>query len=209
MKSFAVYLNKQDATCSLSEEGRIRVYSHNPRDSSWRTARDIEFTLADCSTLPEFREKITHMINELGDCRLFIAKEVNGQLFSILEAYRFSIYEVDGKPEQFLDSIYELESKELAAAAQARTEAVTGKVPEKSDEEGRYFLDLKAALNQNPHLTSKKILLPFISERNFKQLELICDHIPKWFNGELENLGLIYSADKAASGDIKVTVCPK
>lgn len=65
MKALAVYLNKQDTTCSLSEEGRIRVYSHSPQHSSWHLERDIEFSLTDCSTLPEFREKIAQMLNEL------------------------------------------------------------------------------------------------------------------------------------------------
>jgi len=97
--------------------------------------------------------------------------------------------EVEGKPEQFLNSILATEIKESENSVQ-KTAQPSIYYPEKTDVEGSYFLNLEAALNSDPNLTSKKILLPFLKSKDFKSLEVICDHIPRWFNEEFENQGL-------------------
>jgi Fe-only nitrogenase accessory protein AnfO len=203
MISFAVFLNREMSTSSSLEEGIVRVFTYDLKNDLWHIVRDIEFSLVNCSSIFEFREKISGMIARIGDCKVFIAKEVKGQLYSVLEAYRFSIYEVDGKPEQFLSSILALETNNKEIATESPTYLHS---PVKTSVEGNYYLNLKEMLDKNPELSSKKVLLPFLTEKNFKELEVICDHIPKWLNEELKKQGMTASEGKV-DGNIKLMIC--
>lgn len=205
MKSFAVFLDHNNITCSSMDEGNIKVYSFDPENNAWYATQNIEFSLLDCTSIAGIRKKILDMIHALGECRVFIGSEVTGQLYSILEAHRFNIYEVNGEPEQFLSSVLELENKngEIPAETSGSSRRI---YPEKAGEEGAYFLNLKAALSNNPELSSKKILLPFIDEKKFKKIEVLCDHIPRWLNSELEKSGMKFDVCKIDTGDSKVTI---
>ena len=57
-------------------------------------------------------------------------------------------------------------------------------------EDGRYLIHLAEILRDNPALNSWQVLVPTLEGKAFKKLEIICDHIPKWFNNELRNLKL-------------------
>ncbi|MDR2423076.1 MAG: hypothetical protein LBE01_06825 [Deltaproteobacteria bacterium] len=54
---------------------------------------------------------------------------------------------------------------------------------------GRYFLDLKAALAQDPELSSKKILQPFFRETKFEELTIKFDHLPPWLPEAAQKMG--------------------
>lgn len=56
--------------------------------------------------------------------------------------------------------------------------------------DGCYSINLAAILEENPTLNSRQILMPALEETSFKKLEIICDHLPRWFNNELRNLKL-------------------
>lgn len=56
--------------------------------------------------------------------------------------------------------------------------------------EGRYSINLAEILDENPALNSRQILMPVLKETSFKKLEIVCDHLPRWFNNELRNLQL-------------------
>jgi Fe-only nitrogenase accessory protein AnfO len=208
MKSICMFLNSEGLPSSPSEEGTIRVYVQNPDTNSWDVKEEFEFSLLKSTSISEIRKTILNMIQRIGDCRVFAARAVTGQLYSVLEINKFNIYEVEGKPEQFLDSILASEIKENENSIKKNTQPFIS-YPEKTDIEGSYFINLKAALNSDPNLTSKKILLSFIRSKNFKTLEVICDHIPKWFHEEFENLGLQSAVSKVNGNEVKVTISIK
>lgn len=41
-------------------------------------------------------------------------------------------------------------------------------------------------LLENPDLSLKKVLISYLKNGEFNRLDVICSHIPKWFNIELE-----------------------
>ncbi|MDD2270665.1 MAG: Fe-only nitrogenase accessory protein AnfO [Desulfuromonadaceae bacterium] len=77
-------------------------------------------------------------------------------------------------------------------------------------EEGRYLIHLAQILQDNPALNSRQIVIPALEEKNFKTLEIICDHIPRWFYNELRNLKLTAEPEVPdESGQwLKVVVSP-
>ncbi len=208
MESISVFLNSEGITSSPIEEGKIRVYAQNPGTGSWEVTKEFAFSLLNNPSISELRRTILNMIQRIGDCRIFVAREVAGQLYSVLEANKFSIYEVEGKPEQFLDSILFSEKKEQENTL-AKNSPPSISYPEKTDVAGSYFIDLKAALNTDPALTSKKILLPFLKNRDFKVLEVLCDHVPRWFAEEFEEQGFQSTEWKLGENEYKILISIK
>ena len=57
---------------------------------------------------------------------------------------------------------------------------------------GDFCLNMEEILSKNPYLTSKKILIPYLKNGEFNRLDVICSHIPRWFNTDFGVLGLEY-----------------
>lgn len=205
MISVSVFINSKGITATPTEEGFVKIYNYDTDTKVWEASENFEFSLLNSSSIPEMRKTILDLVQKLGNCRIFIARSVVGQLYSVLEANRFHIYEVDGKPEQFLDSILTYEEEEAKCSATEFTEPQIP-CPQKTDVPGTYTINLKNALNSTPGLSSKKILLPFLASGNFKVLEIICDHIPKWFDSEFNYKGLSSTITKLNEFEYKVTI---
>jgi hypothetical protein len=93
----------------------------------------------------------------------------------------------------------------VAAINSALDPIITANVPSKVEPiilaPGQYFLDLKAALAQDPELSSKKILRPFFKATKFETLSLKCDHTPRWLPLEVEQMGYSLAIEKAGEKD--------
>ena len=205
MKSISIFLNKEGNTAAPNEEGIVKVYTYNDTSNSWSITNEIDFSLLKTTSIISLRSTISEMIESLGDCKVFVAKEVVGQLFSVLEANGFNIYEAEGKPEQFLESIFASEIEESKRALNVDQESVIPH-PIETETKGKYFIDLKEVLSSYPDLSSKKVLLPFLSSRNFKALEIICGHVPKWFDYEFKLKGFQYDISKLEDNKYKVVI---
>ncbi|BCS55072.1 Fe-only nitrogenase accessory protein AnfO [Geobacter sp. SVR] len=75
---------------------------------------------------------------------------------------------------------------------------------------GYYRIDLAEILNNDASLNSKEVLVPFMAGVAFKQLEILCDHPPRWFARELYKLNLAVASevpDSTGKG-FKVLVVP-
>lgn len=74
----------------------------------------------------------------------------------------------------------------------------------------RYRINLAEILNHDTTLNSKQVLVPFMSGVAFKQLEVLCDHPPRWFAKELYKLNLAVASEQPNSNGkgFKVLVVP-
>ncbi len=205
MECIAVFVNNKGQTASLTEEGFVKMYTRG-KDNTWTETGSISFVPANNNGIAGLRKSITEMVQKLGDCRIFVASEVAGQLYNVLEASMFNIYEAEGKPEEFLDSVWNAEEAEMKAPSVNTDKPLNGFYPEKTENEGHYFLDLKSLLASKPELTSKQALIPFLSNADFTHLEVICDHLPRWFESEFEKLGLHSSISKFSGNEYKVSI---
>jgi len=76
---------------------------------------------------------------------------------------------------------------------------------------GHYRIDLAKVLKDDPGLNSKDILIPFLEEAAFQKLEILCDHVPRWFDQTLVQLNLKAESQysDAAGRQVKVIVVPR
>ncbi len=201
MNLAAVYINQKGATASIAEPGSVRMYQKD--GSKWEIAGEIPLEINKEMGLGEYRRALITMVRELEECKVFIAKEVSGQLYYVLEANGFNSYEAEGWPEEYLDSILEAEEQDRVMQEEKSRDRdeTPSTVPQETQQPGVYFIDLRKALNSFPQLSSKKILIPFLQKQAFDALEIICDHIPGWFDDNLLVMKMSYIVIKQGAND--------
>jgi len=207
MNSIAVLLNDNGETSSWLDNGIIKLYER--RNEEWIELKNLPYSISTYSNIPSLRKYLSELVEKLDNCRTFVAKEVSGQLFSILEAYFFNVYELNGIPNIFLDSVFmseeKLQKEELLLASQAKNKFF----PEQIDKFGNYTIDLKKLLQEDGTVSSKQILIPFLKDEKFESLEVVCDHVPKWFDRELSNMGYNFHITNRKDGNISTSIYPK
>ncbi|MDP4177322.1 MAG: Fe-only nitrogenase accessory AnfO family protein [Bacillota bacterium] len=196
----AALLDNNGFTSSFEKDGIIKVYSKV--ETGFKVIKEIPYSIKDAKSTNEIRSKIISSIEAIKNCRLFAACEVKGIPYAILEGMKFTIWKVNGIPDNFLQYIYDKE-KELMAAKEI--EESIPKPIEKS-RPGSFYIDLEKAMENNSGYSSKKILLPFLRETNFTELEIDCGHVPPWFENEFKALKFKAEKKQIAVDRFKVIV---
>lgn len=191
----AVFLNEQGTTASLYDVGCVIIYQSSP-DKGWGAVREIDFKLTPSMNLAEIRTQTLSMLEKLADCRQFVAQSISGALRSYFDGMGVTMWQLEGDPLLHLERISQ-QAKQLTKQTVTPPECGAFFNQTKS---GYYQINLIEALNCDRQFTSKLILLPFLQQVKFYQLEIICDHLPKWFSRELPTLMLQLSVTLLADG---------
>ncbi|QWA11352.1 Fe-only nitrogenase accessory protein AnfO [Sodalis ligni] len=193
----AVFVDTEGKTASLYQQGTIRVYESLP--SGWQPVREIPFGLREDMGLAEIRAHILAMLADLDGCRHFVARAINGAMLSYFDGMGIVMWKLTGDPVGFLPRIQHiaLDKTRQEQTAQGATAATFIKP---GDAAGEYRLNLIDALKSDSALTSKQVLQPFLRRSDFTRLEIVCDHLPKWFDRELPALELTLAAEKKPDG---------
>lgn len=72
--------------------------------------------------------------------------------------------------------------------------------------DGCYRINLANILANDSRLNSKQVLVPFMEAVTFTQLEVLCDHPPRWFARELYKLNLTVASEQPNSNGKGVNV---
>lgn len=195
----AVFVGSDGQTIGFNEAGKVKVYIKD--EEGWQVVKEIPFEINNLASTMAILENFRIMVESLDECKVFVAAEVKGLPYTILEGMRFNIWKTSGIPEDFLEYIFEKEE-------QSKLEKLNSKsIPAPVEvEEGKYFIDLKAVMESNEKVTSKQVLLPFFQNTAFKELEVICTHVPPWFNVEFQKLNFKTQVKAIDEGGFKVKV---
>lgn len=71
---------------------------------------------------------------------------------------------------------------------------------------GRFRVDLAALMRREPGLNSRDILFPLLEEGRFSELEIVCDHLPRWFSAKLAALDLSAATETRPDGSVFATI---
>jgi len=207
MNSIAVLLNKNHETISWLDSGIIKLYKKT--SGEWIEIKSLTYSIPINSNIITLRKTLSELVDNLDNCKVFVAKEVSGLLFSILDSHSFNIYELNGMPNLFLDSVLMSVEKFQMDKLLLEPKCVKEFSPEKIDNQGNYTIDLVKLLQTNKTVTSKQILIPFLKDEIFKTLEVVFDHIPKWFEKHLPSMGYDFKIIAEEDGIIITSIFPK
>jgi len=200
----AVYVNEQGVTALMDEKGAVRIYDKGDQD--WHVIKEYAFEMEQNQSISGIRRYLQEMVQKLEGCKVFVAKAVAGQLYYVLEAHGFESFEAEGVPETFLDSVDDAVKQELKSSVEKKPS--TEQYFNTTEEVGVFVVNLKKVLNLDCSLTSKKLLLPFFRKKEFNRVEILCDHVPRWFETDLSPLQLHSTTVKLNDNEYSVHIMP-
>jgi len=199
----AVFLGENGKTKPFNQSGVTKLYFKEK--SEWKIIKEIIFEINDLMSTETIRDNIKHMADAIGECNVFVAGDIKGIPYTVLDNMGFNLLKVEGNPEDFLELV--LNSEKERKFKKQRAEIIP--TPSINGKEGYYFIDIQVEMEDNEKLTSKQLLLPFINNTDFKELEIICTHVPLWLDNEFSKLNLSSDVEKINDGTVKVRVYPK
>lgn len=209
----AAFINQKGECLPIYAKGKIRIYSDE--SGKWLQTVDLLFELDNQQTIDVVRDSLIKLLKRLEKegCHDLIARDVRGFPLSIMDGMGFEMWRLDGAPDAYLDLIREergRQCKTLEDLVPISEEEVISLLPlpvDGKEQEGRYHINLIRSLAASG-MTSKQLLLPFIREKRCQTLEVICDHLPKWFDKELASYQMGYQVTRAEDGIIHVMISP-
>jgi Fe-only nitrogenase accessory protein AnfO len=216
------YVDAEGELTSLRKKGLLRLYEGAAQ--AWRPVRDIPLDISAETSLPDIRGTLDWAAKALGDCRVVLSSETRGFFYSYLEEIGVRTWQSNAPVMQALPVVEEGEL-ERAAAASACGEARAGcsssgcgskgkklvsaaiePVAAQDLGDGRYLIDLAATLKKSPATNSRQILIPILAETPFRTLEILCDHLPRWFHQQIAELCLEAKVETLETRIVKATV---
>jgi Fe-only nitrogenase accessory protein AnfO len=210
----AVFVDSDGNTAKLTERGKIVVFVR--KRGKWHIAREKEFTLKNIRGMIGLRTKMEELLNFMSDCKVFVGFGISGIPYFILDKVKCSIWEWEGKPFEFLDYILQKEEEAHVRKHQAAHDVSKNKDSSKNKDvqkpcfvevsPGNYSIFLKEIQESNTAMTTKQVLLPFIRRGKFNSIEMICNHIPQWLEGEARLSGLSLNVSALEANKVKVVI---
>jgi hypothetical protein len=127
-------------------------------------------------------------------CNNIVGREITGIPYHSLCRAGLEVFEADEISDQLFDEIYKdyLAEREIP---EEKIEMIPPR-PVPVDDEGNYYLDFIKAIKCHPELSSKKMLMPFLSNDLFYSLIIRCEHLMSWIEDFIKINGLIMEAKR-------------
>lgn len=199
IQEIAAILGPAGASIPLSEPGTVVVYRRVR--GIWVKDREMAFSIEPASGLRDLRNKVEDLKAILSDCRVFVAKSASGALFFELEKARFSVWEIDGTPEEFLDSVWH---DEKAGQMEACLPPDAGIPAPAEISPGNFTVSIKDIQGKRPEVSSKQVLQEFVRRGRFETLEVLCDHLPPWIEVDAVRCGYAVATERAGKNEVRV-----
>ncbi len=201
LKSIAVIVNDEQELSPFEKGSFINIYNKN--NTQWQLFKEVRYYINTNMSLSDLRENIKSLIMELEDCKIIIGKVMSGLAYNIFDRNGFAIFEAKDITSSVLDDIYNEVSSLKAEAANSKQITLS---PVQTEENGVFYINLIELQTKHPEISSKKALKPFLETTPFYRLEVICSHVPPWFDIILPELNLIYSIEENGDNKYKVSI---
>lgn len=199
----AVFHDDLGALAAPTAASAVAVYVRGERD--WSEDKRHSFSLPGGAGLSELREQMHTLAANLGDCRIVVGAEDHGAPYGVLDKLGFYICMMDRFEAEALEGV----RKGVLAAVQQVTRPQCGMLPTSRPREiapGRFFLDMCEAKITDPLFTARESILVFVETTPFEQLQIKCDHEPRWLPSFALVTGLEMEKEELESGLMLVTV---
>lgn len=187
----AVLVDQKNHVAAFEQGGIVKLYEN--QHGAWRSIKEYPYQIDGLGEPSALWNRLSELCRWMEPCVILAARRFRGTYRVILERHEISMWEMDGfssmGAEDFLDDIEEFHANQKDQ--ECCTPAGSGEpvVPTEQNP-GCYTIDLTDVMQHRTSLNSQQILLPFFRNTSFKSLEIICDHVPKWFERELFNYNL-------------------
>ncbi|CAJ36858.1 Fe-only nitrogenase accessory AnfO family protein [Methanocella arvoryzae] len=199
-REIAVFQNAEGVSASLGERGKVAVYRR--AGGSWDVGREKEFSIGTVKGIRELRLGMSDMLQFLAGCKIFVARSAAGVPYFELEKAGCSVWEIAGRPEEFLDQVWENEESERSTPPEA-----TFAIPVPAEiSPGNYYISIKEIQEKNADISSKQVLQQFVRHGCYSSLVVVCSHVPPWMEAETTANGLTFETERLGRSEFMVRI---
>ncbi|QDL97161.1 Fe-only nitrogenase accessory protein AnfO [Rhodopseudomonas palustris] len=221
----AAYVDAEGEITKVSDKGVILLFEQH--GEVWKVRKTIRFAVRPDDGLAQIHASLAAMVPELEDCRLFLSRSVRGVVNSLLQEMGVQTWQSHGPLFAQLETIARKENERAQQSTKAsRAERRSRRRRHRQggadsdldeikpvligdDDSGHFRLDLVRLLQDDPGLNSWDILIPFLTGTPFRQLDLVCDHIPRWFSRAMRALDMDAEIMELPGLSVTATITPK
>ena len=200
-REIGAFVDETGRAAALSQPCSLRIYRRDR--GQWRLDRSASLNLADASGLADLRRRVAEIIAVFGECKTALAAAFQGAALHELEKAGIELWEVDGEPAALLDTI--LFEEEKAAQQADKSTALPFPVLENLGE-GKFSLSIAEVQRSSGGLTSKQVLLPILQQGSFRELAIMCTHVPPWLEAEANSRGWQLRTEKTGGSQFIATI---
>ncbi|MDF2614322.1 MAG: Fe-only nitrogenase accessory protein AnfO [Clostridia bacterium] len=200
MSKVAVFIGSDHETIAFNESGTLCVFLK--KENKWDIIQKIPLTLNESMGLSRVREALLQAVKAMNGCKIIVAKKVYGVSYTVFETMQFSIWEVEGQPQTFLDDI---SAQETSYKKQDQDKSKVNNFTQQM-EEGHYVINLQEMQSVNPSISSKQAIIPFLKKGVFKRIDIICSHTPPWIECEVPKYCLKMKTEQISLESYQVTL---
>jgi Fe-only nitrogenase accessory protein AnfO len=202
-EEIAVILGDDGSSSSLNEPGTIVVFART--EGTWKKDREMPLVLDPAKGIKDMREKMAELIGLLGPCRIVVTTSASGAPYFELERARCVIWEISGKPQEFLSQVWADEEKETAKERTSAQTTAESRIPVPLEKNpGTFCISIKEVQGKRPDISSKQVLQQFIQRGGFLVLDITCTHVPPWIEVEAERRGYTLETELVDKETVKV-----
>ena len=147
---------------------------------------------ADEDAIEKVRMSMRALIDRIDECRIIVGSSISGLPYQILNRAGFHIFEVDAMSQALLSQIV---MDVCTAKNNVSSSESVGTSPSPLPGKGHWYCNLLKLQEAHPEVSSKMALRGLFKRPDFKALELVCAHVPPWFDRDFEALGLTYTVE--------------
>ena len=200
IREIGVFVGSEGAAASPGEAEQLRIYRR--KQGVWQIDREMKLDLGQAKDLAAMRRAMGAVVAFLGECGLVAAENFQGAVLHELEKAGKGMWEVSGLPEM---SLFEhiLTEEESAGGTDANgAETVYPVLENRGD--GKVFISIAELQRSDGGLTSKQVLLPIFQKGNFREMEVLCVHVPPWLEAEAICRNWTFTAKKNERNEVVV-----
>jgi Fe-only nitrogenase accessory protein AnfO len=200
----AVLLDEKNKITSFDHLDKINIFYQI--NNQWMLKEQLVHILIEGGSVGQIQKSVLAIIDKLNGCKIVLGSIITGVPFHVLDRKGIIMCESDDYSDQIFNEIMkdQLEVEMKLANKNIGKEEFKG--PKLMDEDGVFFLDLINLQKTHPEISSKKAIIPFLTNIVFYELQVVCDHVMPWLEGELRSKGLEYVKEPYDGNKIKLTI---
>lgn len=175
-----MFLNSKNQISGFFDSEYIRVFEK--KNEKWEILSDIVLESEKIKSIASVREYYKFVGGSKINCEIIVTNKAVGIPYNVFECLGFSIWELKGEAEEHLDNILYNEKM-----VQVKFESKKEENYYREINEGIYEINLIKIQGEKPEISSKMIIRPVLKNKNFKELNIECCHIPPWILKELKD----------------------
>ncbi|AEG60781.1 Fe-only nitrogenase accessory AnfO family protein [Desulforamulus ruminis] len=202
-REIAIHMGRNGKAATLYERGKTVIYKRT--QGIWTLQQEKDFFLQQGQDVPAMRRQMEELIQFLGDCKILITSAMNGIPYYELEKAGCKIWECSGSPRELLDHVWEKEQQRILTK---NNPVASMPIPENLGN-GCFRISIKGVQGCGAGVSSKQVLLPFLRQVPFGQLEVLCSHIPPWVEAETVARDLTCATERLGPDEYKLILRKK